>query len=105
MDMRSAERTQHTEAETPLFIRLSMAALDVNEMCRSTRHDIERVGLIMGSAMVDIEMHKETHRITQSQRDILMDILKEGIDEPTAENNVPVFRIPFPARQAQPSYA
>lgn len=97
------ERAAH-EGDSALYVRLAMSAMDINEVCRSTRHDLDRIGLMVSTAMLDIAMHAEAHRITEEQRDRLLALLKDGIDdeEPTVDNNVPVFRLRFPSPDYDP---
>lgn len=90
--MQREEQGAH-EGDSALYCRLAMAAMDINELCQSTRHDVDRIGLIMATAMLDIEAHREAHRITAEQRERLLSMLKEGIDEP--EDTPRILRFPF----------
>lgn len=81
---------------------LMIAVYDVNEVCQRVRQDADRLGIIMGRAMLDIQMHHQARRITDEQRDALLHLLKDGVEEPTEENNVPVFRLRFPSPDYDP---
>ena len=82
-----------------------MSCMDINEVCLGIKHDIDMLGVIMAGAMLDIETHFAAHRINRTQRDRLIALLKEGVDEeePTAENDVPVFKLRFPSPDYRPS--
>lgn len=96
-----AEGTQQThEGDSALYVRLAMAAFDLNERLRMYRREqADAVWRVIGMALINLQLHLDAQRITEEQRDRLKYILSDGIEEPTATNNVPVFRIPFPATQ------
>lgn len=100
--LRQMEAEVAHEGDSALYARLATCAMDINEVCTRTKSDLDRIGLIMGTAMLDIEMHREARRITGEQRDRLMDILKEGLEEPTVDNDVPVYRLRFPSPDYEP---
>lgn len=90
------------EGDSVLYVRLAMCAMDINERCLAVRRDVDRVGMIMASAMLDIEQHLEAQRITRSQRDRLLYLLKENMEEPTVDNDVPVYKLRFPSPDYDP---
>lgn len=93
------------EADSSLYSRLCADMEDVNEVCRRTKIDIDRLGIVIGKSMLEIQSHFQARRISMTQRDQLMRILKHDIEEPTGENNVPVFKIMFPATSEPPPAA
>lgn len=96
------------EGDSALYVRLAIGAMDVNELCLSFRDDINRIGLSMARAMLDIQTYYESYRITAEQRDRLMYLLKDGIDdeeEATVDNDVPVYKLRFPSPDYRPPAA
>lgn len=79
--------------------------MDVNEVCMQVREDADRLGLIMGQAMLDIGRHYEAQRITKEQCRRLLELLKDGVEEPTVDNDIPVYKMPFPSPDYRPPAA
>lgn len=90
------------EGDSTLYMRLCVAAMDVNELCQGFRRDINKMGLALARAMLDIEDHLAAGRITTQQRNHLKLILNEDLEEPTADNDVPVYKLRFPSPDYSP---
>lgn len=88
------------EGDSTFYVRLAMAAFDLNERLRAYRgRQADAVWRVIGMALISLQMHVDAERITAEQRAHLKHILSENIEEPTEENDLPIFKIPFPARQ------
>lgn len=82
------------EGDSALYVQMAMRAMDVNELCQSFKSNINRLGLALSRAMLDIQEAHQRQSITDEQRDRLKELLNEGLD--TDREQPPVFRILYP---------
>lgn len=90
------------EPDPAAYARLAERAMDVNEICVPIRRDLERTGLLLARAMLEIQEYHEAGRITTGQRDRLKAILNADLEEPTVDNDLPIFKLRFPSPDYDP---